>query len=67
MHKAVRMALNYPALVMYWQTSPEEVFQGRKKCWGDENSDGGWLVGSSAEGSVSYELSSTLAPHHCRT
>lgn len=32
MHKAVRMALNYPALVMYWQTSPEEVFQGRKKC-----------------------------------
>lgn len=58
------MALNYRALVMYWQTSPEKVFQGRKKSWGDENSDGGWLVGSRAEGNVSYELSSTLAPYH---
>lgn len=35
MHTAIKIALNYQALVRYWQRSPEKVFQGRKKCWAD--------------------------------
>lgn len=41
MHKAIKMVLNYQALVMYWQTSPEKVFQGKQVLRGLEDSDGG--------------------------